>query len=908
MKPIEGIEFALRLHEQPATPQEIADLLGDLMNEPGIGPARVLHEARTRPDLFRIDEAGHIALADPRIADRQAYFRSALWDLRGALRGAPYGPDTTALELVLIYAIAVRRPEMAPVLWKQGQGLWPILVELTRQHPELERIISHTLEHAGFLAHGHVARCLLRMAVAGLDRQEYVVVMQDLLIQEPHSAPFGIPWTLGVLMQRLLGDDVTDVFDPSADAGVLPVLLATRKSAAISATGLFYSSLGRMAAMLQARIIGGHMDAFNATVSSDHARLPERFGHCISVPPFAGKPKGRMAGHDEAQALHAVEAYELVINQAIKRLAPTGRAVILVPESMLFSSARAYTRKYIMELGILKGVISLPVGVFPHTGVKTSIIVLQKGLPPNSPVRFLDAAPFSKSALKQGLELDADAVMDAYTGVSASPQVVDVPVAEVRSDELASWAVSRFISRALFARNEGGSPATEVVELGTVLQDDILAMGSAAGLPLFQVSELSSDVLDLTRTAANGQPEGSDDRKATRRLDMPALLLARVGGRLKPTLFDPKDGPIAVGGNVYMFRVDTDRADPEYLCLELRSDPVQEQLDVYHQGQTIASIAKSDLLRLVIRLPRSLSDQRQVVRLRKEAILTEKREELARQEAKHGLSTTEWQLIGAVEHSLRPVIAQVEAPMSDIRKSLAPLSPEHRATMEACLGEIDRALDRMRGMFKVINQVLQVDKAGMNKAPWDLRRLFRNEARALGHLITGIQVYLKCDPALESADGIIAHVDRDQFALVIQNLLTNTAKHAGGSAEEPVHVLIHITTRNDGHRNWIVLTIENDGAPFPPGFSHEDFIAPGKRVDRKNGTGLGGYLIDRIISNHGGTFRSCNIPAGEGSLREHYLTEHRVDAHATGEGWQLAATHVHVQFTIELPADTHTDA
>lgn len=908
MRPLDGIEFALRLRAQASSPQEIADLIGDLVNEPGVGPARVLHEARSNPAIFQIDEAGRIGLIQPRIADRAAFFRNALADLQSALRLIPFGPDASALELALIYALAMRRRDMAPSLVKRGQGLWPIVDELTKEFPELERIISLSLESGGMLVLGQVTSSLLRMAAAGLERMEYVEAMRELLLRDQRTAQFSIPPSIGRLMCSLLGNEVRDVFDPYADPGLLPFLFSGTQGRTVSATGLFYSSLGRMATVLQARLLGANLDALKANANIDLARLPGPFEHCICMPPFAGKAKERLGRNRDQQPMSATEIHELVINLAIKRLAPTGRAVILVPESMLFNAARAYTRKYIMDLGILKAVISLPIGVFPHTGVKTSILVLQKGMPANTPVRFMDAAPFSTSVLKQGRILDTEAIMRVFNSEHATPEVVDVPLAEIRSDEQSSWAASRFSSRAKYAIAGDGSPETAVVELGSVLQDDILAMGSPVGLPLFQVTELSGEVLDLTRTAASGQQVWEDDRKAARRLDVPALLVARVGGRLKPTLFDPRDGAIAVGGNVYMFRVDTERADPEYLCLELRSELVQEQLDAYHQGQTIASIAKSDLLRLVVRLPESLSEQRQVVRQRKEAILTAKREELARQEAKHGLSATEWQLIGAVEHSLRPVIAQVEAPMGDIRKCLAALNMEQRTTIEGALGEINQALDRMRGMFKVINQVLLVDKAGMQKAPWDLRRLFRNEVRALGPLIDGLQVYMRCDPALESADGIIAHVDRDQFALIIQNLLTNTAKHAGASIGDPTHVLVTVTPRADGPRNWIVLTIENDGAPFPPGFNHEDFITPGKRVDAKKGTGLGGYLIDRIIANHGGTFHSRNLPAGDESLREGHRFEHRLDAPATPQDRPFTATHVRVQFTIELPANSYTDA
>jgi type I restriction enzyme M protein len=65
-----------------------------------------------------------------------------------------------------------------------------------------------------------------------------------------------------------------------------------------------------------------------------------------------------------------------------EHLTPNGRAGIIVPEGIIFQSQTAYTqlRKLLVE-HYLVAVVSLPAGVFqPYSGVKTSILILDKSL------------------------------------------------------------------------------------------------------------------------------------------------------------------------------------------------------------------------------------------------------------------------------------------------------------------------------------------------------------------------------------------------------------------------------------------------------------------------------------------------------------------------------------------------
>lgn len=115
------------------------------------------------------------------------------------------------------------------------------------------------------------------------------------------------------------------------------------------------------------------------TLSSD-SRWDENFDVILANPPFMS-PKGGVRPHKKFQ-IQANRAEVLFIDYIIEHLSINGRAGIIVPEGIIFQSSGAYKdlRKMLMENGLFS-VVSLPSGVFqPYSGVKTSILFLDKSL------------------------------------------------------------------------------------------------------------------------------------------------------------------------------------------------------------------------------------------------------------------------------------------------------------------------------------------------------------------------------------------------------------------------------------------------------------------------------------------------------------------------------------------------
>ena len=100
----------------------------------------------------------------------------------------------------------------------------------------------------------------------------------------------------------------------------------------------------------------------------------------LANPPFMS-PKGGIRPHN-CFSVQSKRSEVLFVDYMAEHLTPNGRAGIIVPEGIIFQSQNAYKklRKMLVD-DYLVAVVSLPAGVFqPYSGVKTSILILDKAL------------------------------------------------------------------------------------------------------------------------------------------------------------------------------------------------------------------------------------------------------------------------------------------------------------------------------------------------------------------------------------------------------------------------------------------------------------------------------------------------------------------------------------------------
>lgn len=121
-----------------------------------------------------------------------------------------------------------------------------------------------------------------------------------------------------------------------------------------------------------------HIEEYDTLSSQD--KWNEYADVILANPPFMS-PKGGIKPHKRF-SVQSKRSEVLFVDYMAEHLTPTGRAAIIVPEGIIFQNGTAYKqlRKMLVENSLVV-VISLPAGVFqPYSGVKTSILILDKSL------------------------------------------------------------------------------------------------------------------------------------------------------------------------------------------------------------------------------------------------------------------------------------------------------------------------------------------------------------------------------------------------------------------------------------------------------------------------------------------------------------------------------------------------
>ena len=125
-----------------------------------------------------------------------------------------------------------------------------------------------------------------------------------------------------------------------------------------------------------------NIDNYDTLTSTDHWN--EYADVMLANPPFM-TPKGGIRPHSRFR-VPAKRAEVLFVDYMASHLNEHGRAGIIVPEGIIFQSQNAYRqlRRLLLDESLV-AVISLPAGVFnPYSGVKTSILILDKVLAPKT--------------------------------------------------------------------------------------------------------------------------------------------------------------------------------------------------------------------------------------------------------------------------------------------------------------------------------------------------------------------------------------------------------------------------------------------------------------------------------------------------------------------------------------------
>ncbi|MFW2388831.1 MAG: sensor histidine kinase, partial [Polyangiales bacterium] len=172
---------------------------------------------------------------------------------------------------------------------------------------------------------------------------------------------------------------------------------------------------------------------------------------------------------------------------------------------------------------------------------------------------------------------------------------------------------------------------------------------------------------------------------------------------------------------------------------------------------------------------------------------------------------------------------------------------------ETYLERAQRSLGRMRGLVSSATEATSLEAAlAMEETERvDLSGVVMDRVTAFQELHPSRDFTLKLRPGL-SIDGNEARI-----AQLLDKLLGNAVEHALSDAE----IRVALEVAGDG---WLEVSVENEGDALPEDRTriYEAFVSSQKRADN---LGLGLFVAQRIVANHGGEIRAEDSSLGKGA-------------------------------------------
>ena len=355
------------------------------------------------------------------------------------------------------------------------------------------------------------------------------------------------------------------------------------------------------------------IDEYDTLSSED--KWNEYFDVILANPPFF-TPKGGIKPH-KLFSIESKKAEVLFTSFMVDKLKPNGRSGIIVPEGIIYNSNKAFKslRKKIIQDGLI-GVISLPQGVFnPYSGIKTSILIIDKKLSKNfKEVYFANAENDGYFLGKQRYPIDQNdlpKIKEEFNKLITSHNcnLNTLTKDEILSERNYSLSYQRYIdpdfSSSQFELVKLQDIFTEIKNGKNVYQDDLKRKYKVS-----RIESIAGGYFDAEKT--KWTDDKVEDKNFLQKQDILMSHINSYDQLLKTAIFD-SDEKIVHGANLLRLRPNLKKIIPAYALFVMKSTPFIENAKRFAQRAiNQASINTTDLKNLVIPLP-SLKIQKEIV-------------------------------------------------------------------------------------------------------------------------------------------------------------------------------------------------------------------------------------------------------------------------------------------------------
>ncbi len=903
MKLHEAIEFVIYKKGRSASAREIADEInaGRLYQRSDgnlVSASQIHARIKNYPDLFRFEKDGRIYRIENTLKDLLSIAKR----MQNAIfPNAPlFNISFSKKHLLLPALFFFKRMVDNPTLMKRHldlgnkgfkfghDGYTKFLKELNSSSNPFKGKLTNLIDDAGSLSQLIIKDSLLEdladsnLSEKNISTTEFGVFFNELIYttgkQNLKTGEFYSPKVLGVLLHGLVPERIsqsTSIYNPATGFATIPAILSQKSGNNFTFFGEEINRDVFLLATMNLMVNNINTDHFQNADTFLAKNFDTGFDYALCVPPFIGKYSG-----EEIQKTFPVKTTDLdllFIQKCVFGLKKNGKAFILIPDSVLYSTHHESfsLRQYLYNNNYIEGVISLPADLlFPFSGVKTSLLVLSNKQ--NMTVTFVDAenGHLSAKSDKQVNDKIVAEICEKYNSptvnlfecVISEPERVYGRILKLEKTykSISGKELSLSVKRNMVFDdpiNDGKKPLSVVL-----VRYEGPSPKVDGKLPFVNIGDLNDDpflvYLDETRLTH------TTDFQKGRIIHEPALLISSISPKAKPTFYKPQNRPILISRNIHILKVNSNKIELEYLISQLSTEEFRNQMEAFAVGSTsLKRISINDLLNLRIKLP-ALEQQKEIIRIQKEGIYSRKIKEAREFAKKSGITAkSEKELLGFLKHEIGNIAGGVTNDITTLKNfiarkrvdfSEAASGSQRGASLTNVFARIQGNMQDIENLMTNIERVINLADSEIEKTPIVFSHFVTSECDKVGLFKeAGIKLFLRCsDYSLPLFDEKVLF-DEKQFGVVVRNFVINSIKH--GFQDEASEKIIVFNLEED--EDYYYIHMINNGEPFPEEFTLEDFLMFGGRQSNEKGSGIGGFLIGKVIDNHGGTIEL--IPSGK---------------------------------------------
>lgn len=599
-----------------------------------------------------------------------------------------------------------------------------------------------------------------------------------------------------------------------------------------------------------------HRNAFEGQQNSINADF------IISNPPF-GARLDNITPSQEWQIISSRDVSVNAIQLSLYNLNSEGKAILVLPESILFNSSIDFQdlRKYLANNELIQGIIQLPRSIFkPYAGVNAVVLIIDKTRQSKIKGTFLyDASDVPVNEFQNEIKN----ILSAFYGESI---IID-KVRWISNDEIRNNNYQLSVKRYLLQSFE----QEEYVKLSELLEIQFTGkhisskyINKSEGIPFIQIGDLSDgqglDTLQMG-TLKSYISDIELVSNSIRTIPKGSVLVAKVGNKLKPTLYDDDLRSVA-SSNIIVLKPKADVL-AEYLVSQLQSEYVQKQLDAIRRYNGIPNYNLRDFLNIRIKKLPKEQQQQYVASYYSRKISDVEKSEIINKENEF------FNLISKIKHEIKQPVSSIgidisvlEDYLKDKETKLETVSLNDFA-VEGLPGQLSddlqftkivNIINRIKECVKDAQETLKNAEETLNIGIGTLKLEQVEIKNYIESVIKPLYVNANCVIVVKGKELSIM-ADKYQLKVLFSHLINNALKHGFTSSRPKNQNIIEIVLEKQVQRNYFEIIVMNNGEPFSRGFNKALFETKGVTSNRENGSGFGGYHIKRIIENHRGEFQ-----------------------------------------------------